>query len=167
MALLYAFTVRVFRDDARWAWAVFGAATALLVIQGCGHVWSQLGDDPTARARAILVWGAGSLALSGIAWGWTAFEALRFHALLRRRVALGLADPVVANRMLLWGSMGAIAFACVVVDAVLLYGAGEMGRTVLIPLVTAIAGLLVSACMILAFWPPAAYLARIRSARAH
>jgi len=82
-------------------------------------------------------------------------------------VALGLADPVVANRMLLWGSMGAIALGCVAIDAVLLYTAGEIGRTVIIPLVTAIAGLLVSACMILAFWPPPAYLARVRSARTH
>lgn len=166
MALIFAFTARVFRNDARWAWAVVGAAIALLAVQGFGHVWGQLADDPAARARALRTWGGGSLALSGLSWGWTAVEALRFHGLLRRRVALGLADPVVANRMLLWGSMGAIALACVAIDAVLLYTAGEIGRTVLIPLVTAVAGLLVSACMILAFWPPPAYLARIRSSRA-
>jgi len=167
MALIFAFTARVFQNETRWAWAVVGAATALLAVQGCGHVGSQLDDDPAARAHSLLVWGAGSLALSGLSWGWTAWESLRFYALLRRRVALGLADPVVANRMLLWGSMGAIALGCVAIDAVLLYTAGEIGRTVIIPLVTAIAGLLVSACMILAFWPPPAYLARVRSARTH
>jgi hypothetical protein len=165
MALLYAFTARVFRDEERWAWAAVGAASALLVVQAAGNLAGQMAPDPAVRARAILVWGAGSLALSGLAWGWTAWESLRFYTLLRRRVALGLADPVVANRMLLWGSMGAIALSCVVIDAVLLYTAGEVGRTVLIPLVTAIAGLLVSVCMILAFWPPAAYLARLRGAR--
>ena len=32
----------------------------------------------------------------------------------------------------------------------------------MLPTVTATAGLLVSVCMILAFWPPAAYLAFVR-----
>lgn len=34
---------------------------------------------------------------------WGAWESLRYFALLRRRLALGLADPVVTRRFLLWG----------------------------------------------------------------
>jgi hypothetical protein len=166
MVLLFAFTARVFHDQTRWAWILVGAFAALSVIQAGGNVLGQIGGDAASRAESLQVWGAGSLSLSGIAWGWTGLEALRFHSLLRKRVAIGLADPVVANRMLLWGAMGAIALSCVIVDAVLLYTAGELGRTILLPLVTAIAGLLVSVCMILAFWPPAAYLARIRGSAA-
>jgi hypothetical protein len=162
MGLLFAFTALVFHDRARWAWMIVGAAAALLLIQTIGHVSAQTAVDEGARSRAILVWGAGSLALSGLSWGWAGFEALRYHARLRKRAALGLADPVVVNRMLLWGMMGIIALSCVLVDTLLLYLAGDVGRTVFLPLVTAIAGLLVSACMILAFWPPPAYLAWLR-----
>jgi len=163
MGLLFAFTAHVFHGNARWAWMIVGAAAVLLLIQTAGHVIGQSAADPAARADALLVWGAGSLALSGLSWGWTGFEALRYHAQLRKRAALGLADPVVVNRMLLWGLMGTIALACVLVDALILYTADETARTVLLPLATASAGLLVSACMILAFWPPPAYLARLRA----
>jgi hypothetical protein len=38
-----------------------------------------------------------------LAYGWGALEALRFHLLMRRRVVHGLAEPLVANRFLLWG----------------------------------------------------------------
>jgi hypothetical protein len=44
--------------------------------------------------------------LGGMLWGCS--EALLYHAAMRRRLALGLADPVVTNRFLLWGiAMGA------------------------------------------------------------
>jgi hypothetical protein len=163
MGLIFVFTAKVFHDASRWAWALVGAAGALLAVQVSGHVLSQATAATQAeKLEGLLLWGAGSLALCGFAWGWTAFEALRFHAQLRKRAALGLADPVVANRMLLWGLMGVIAVFAVVVDTGLLYGGGTVGREVLLPLVTALCGLAVSVCMILAFWPPAAYLAFLR-----
>lgn len=166
MGFLYVFTARVFHDSSRWAWVVVGAAGALLAVQVVGNTLSQAAAaSPAEKLTAIMRWGGASLALSGAAWGWAGFEALRYHALLRRRVALGLADPVVANRMLLWGLMGGVAFGCVVVDTLLLYSGIPRARDVLLPLVTAVAGLVVSACMILAFWPPEAYLARVRGGR--
>jgi hypothetical protein len=166
MGFLYVFTARVFHDASRWAWVAVGAAAALLVVQVVGNTVSQaLAATPAEKLSVIMRWGGASLALSGAAWGWAGFEALRYHALLRRRVALGLADPVVANRVLLWGLMGAVAFGCVVVDTLLLYSGIPRARDVLLPLVTAVAGLLVSACMLLAFWPPEAYLARVRGGR--
>lgn len=163
MGCMIIFTARVFHDASRWAWTVVGAAGALLAVQAAGHVIGQAtATTPEEKLNAILFWGAGSLALSGLAWGWTAFEALRFHALLRRRATLGLADPVVANRMLLWGLMGCCAVGAVIIDTLLLYSGAQVAREVMLPTVTATAGLLVSVCMILAFWPPAAYLAFVR-----
>jgi hypothetical protein len=165
--LLMVFTARVFHDGSRLAWSAVGAAAALLTVQAFGHTLGQaFAETPAEKLEAILFWSAGSFALSAVAWGWVGFEALRYHALLRRRVVLGLADPVVANRMLLWGLMGTIATTCVLVDAALMYAGGEVGRQVLLPLVTCIAGLLSSACTILAFWPPAAYLALVRGSAA-
>jgi hypothetical protein len=166
MGLMAVFTARVFHDTARWAWALVGAMGALLAIQAVGYAVGQAGaSSAEEKLQVTLFWGAGSLALCGLTWAWTAFEALRFHALLRRRVALGLADPVVANRMLLWGLMGCCALSAVVIDTLLLYSGGQVAREVLLPMVTAAAGLLVSVFMILAFWPPAAYLAFVRGSR--
>lgn len=34
---------------------------------------------------------------------WGSFEALRYWRQIRRRVALGLSDPLIANRFLCWG----------------------------------------------------------------
>ncbi len=162
-ALLFVFTARVFRPQSSVAWAGVGAGAAFLAVQAIGNVLAQAAA-PTLEARihATLTWGAATLALSGAAWGWAGLEALRHHALLRKRVPLGLADPVVANRMLLFGLMGGAAFVCVVVDSVLLYLGGEHARLVLLPLVTAATGLLISVFMVLAFWPPAAYLKLLR-----
>jgi hypothetical protein len=162
-ALLFAFTALVFRRGERLAWVAVGTGSVLLAVQGVGNAVSQaLATTPEDELAATLVWGAGSLVLTGAAWGWASFESLREHARLRKRLPLGLADPVVANRMLLFGGMGTIAVACVVVDACLLYLGGESARLIFLPLTTACAGLAVSVCMVLAFWPPAAYLERVR-----
>jgi hypothetical protein len=40
--------------------------------------------------------------------GWTGFEALAQYGTSRRRVRLGLCDPLVSNRMLLWGLFGGL-----------------------------------------------------------
>lgn len=166
IALLYAFTARVFRAEARFAWAVVGTAAVLLAMQSAGNLWSQAGATSHAERMALsLRWAAGSLLLSGSAWCWTAAEALRYHAMLRRRVTLGLADPVVVNRMFLFGLMASVGFGCVAVDGALLYSKIPRARDILLPVVTAVSGLVTSACTLLAFWPPAAYLARVRGGR--
>jgi hypothetical protein len=166
MVLLFAFTARVFHDSARWSWMIVGASIPLVTIQAVGNALGQRADEPDARLASLLTWAVGSITMSGLSWGWTGFEALRFHASLRKRAALGLADPVVANRMLLWGAMGAIAFGCVVANAIVLYTAGDFARTIVLPTLTASCGLLVSVCMILAFWPPKAYLDYVRGSAA-
>jgi hypothetical protein len=39
-------------------------------------------------------------------WVWVAFESFSYWGRQRRRLALGLADPIVTNRFLLWGLWG-------------------------------------------------------------
>ena len=75
----------------------------------------------------------------------------------RRRLALGLSEPVVVNRLLLWGLTGALEALINLVDLVLhLNGLSPMsdGRAMA---VTAIGGVIASALMYLTFLPPAAY----------
>ncbi len=38
-----------------------------------------------------------------VMYGWASYETLRQYALARRRVRLGLTEPLLANRFLLWG----------------------------------------------------------------
>src|SRR5262249_39071894 len=93
------------------------------------------------------------------AYAWAAFEPLRYHALLRRRAAMGIGDPLVANRMLLWG-VGRLASGCVagVHLVAQLLGAYELPES-LVGVVSLLV-LVTAAAEWLAFFPPRAYLRR-------
>jgi hypothetical protein len=110
--------------------------------------------------RELAAPGAASLAgnvclLAALAWA--AAESLRHAALLKRRVALGLADPVVVNRVRLWGVAMLIS--------TLMCAAGTATQWAGVPILNtegggaALAGLgLVSgSALYLAFFPPPAY----------
>ena len=161
--LLFVFTARVFyggRGPARGA-VVFGAALCLAYT--VGYSVSQLSAETEAELlRSTMTWGGFSLFVSAAAFGWTGVESLRHWAVYRRRVVLGLADAVAVNRMLLWGLMGTIILAVVVIDTLLLYTGTAVAREVLLPLVTSVAGILSSACLALAFLPPRSYLEAVR-----
>jgi hypothetical protein len=93
------------------------------------------------------------------AYGWAAFEPLRFHLLMRRRTRIGIGDPLVANRLLLWGvGTAAIAAVAAIHLVAQLLGRFELpaswiGVVSLLVLTTALAEWL-------AFFPPRAWRAR-------
>ena len=90
---LLAFVRTVFRREARWAtWLAYGLGAALSVV----YIVPHLLGEPTLAIR--LAWSA----LRATALLWAVIECARFHVRMRRRVRLGLADPIVANRFLLW-----------------------------------------------------------------
>ena len=98
-----------------------------------------------------------------------AFSALRYAARLDKQVRFGLADPLVANRIRLWGWVGVIVVFQygVTIVASAMYGvAGDevQGTTVLIGAM----GFVVAVLLTLAFFPSATYRGWIerRSARA-
>ncbi len=89
--------------------------------------------------------------------------SFRHSRMLRRRCAIGLADPVIANRIFLWGcSSGTIT--CSYTYAIC---AGVMLRNgmtnIYEPIVVALFGLTSLCFVTLAFFPPRAYLAWIRA----
>lgn len=101
----------------------------------------------------------------GIWYGWTAFESLRCWQQGRRRRALGLSDPVVVNRFLLWGTMGVLeSFANLGGLAIELQGA-NMFQSLAGALFMGANGVIASSLMFLTFMPPQAYL-RFVEARA-
>jgi hypothetical protein len=152
----YVFTWRVFRPESRWAAAftVLGAGAALVAT--AATVWLAFGIESSDQKFSI-VRGWEILLFTSAAAGflWSAVEALRYHAMLRRRLALGLADGIVTNRVLLWGLTGASAGAALVILTLLrLADVNYMSA----PVAAAACGLLGSLFLYLAFLPPAAYL---------
>jgi hypothetical protein len=100
VSMVLLFVLTVFRPAERWARALTVAA---LLVLWSGHVGWELSN----RYRSTLP-GHGFWWLRyAVIWTyplWTMVESYRYYGLLRRRRALGLADPLVTNRFLLWGS---------------------------------------------------------------
>jgi hypothetical protein len=160
----YVFTWRVFRPGSRWALplTLLGAGAALLAT--AATVWLAVGAE-SGEEKFQLVRGWEILLFTSAAAGflWSAVEALRYHAMLRRRLAIGLSDVVVANRVLLWGLTGVTAGAALVILTLLrLADVNYMSAPVAL-FTAAVCGLLASLFLYLAFLPPAAYLRWLRS----
>lgn len=153
---------RIFRPGERWARALvigvglwMGASWLACVLPGRPVL---LGDLTVANGFFV----TGRVAV----YAYGAFEAFRYAGMLRRRVALGLADPVTANQILLWG----IAWLCVAGIALGSLIAMRLGGpevvsspSMLISLSTLNAAAWI--CTWLAFFPPRAYQRWIASAR--
>jgi hypothetical protein len=104
------FTWRVFRPDARWArrlaWLSVALIAAGLVVSGLEHDWD--GMSPLRYKGFWLDW------LGGVApFLWLSFESSRRYLVTRRRIPLGLIDPLVCNRYLLiavYATLGSLTF---------------------------------------------------------
>jgi hypothetical protein len=93
---------------------------------------------------------------------WTLVEPLLYYVALRKRLRLGLADPLVVDRLLLWGIGSLARFAMLAVGAYsMLHLTGDVSELAAIAAPTlfasGIAGLIVAICYGLAFFPPRAY----------
>jgi hypothetical protein len=101
-----AFTWRVFRAKAAWAkwafWADGGLLLLGLAVSALEGDWE--GTYPLTYTGFWIEW------LGGIApFVWFAVESLGAYSRSRRKLRLGLADPIVTNRFLLIGLYGTLA----------------------------------------------------------
>jgi hypothetical protein len=134
--------------------AVTLAVTAIVASIAGMVVFTRTVFRADSSAARWGVWGLASLAsLSGLA-----VVCLRYHRLLRRRLALGLSDRVVVNRFLLWGS--GCGTACLSALAMIACVAAGLDIAVHpVPLLTtAASGTLIAICWYLTFLPPVGYL---------
>lgn len=155
-----AFTRLVFRPQERWARALVGAC-ALAVVIGfalgvhVGAGWLARGiATPAERMGGTLF----LMAVSTATCAWSATEAFSYHAKMRRRLSLGLVEPVVANRFLLFGIHSTSTTIGCLVNA---WFAVTSPLSVLDPTALSIAGLcggVGAVAVILGFMPPARYL---------
>jgi len=113
-AAICAFISMSFWSGSPWARAAAIAGSALALL---GWAFEGLHEG----FRVELVPGPGHWT----AWAgrtapmvWLTVESLRYYRMLRRREALGLADPVVVNRFLLWGIFSAATFVNLAADLI-------------------------------------------------
>jgi hypothetical protein len=151
---------RVFAPGRLWASTLSGIlllSIALLLV-------AEVREMRPAATNHPLYWLWNGLMM--VSFGWGSWEPLRYYAKLRRRMRLGLADPVAANRILLWG----IASGCIAIQVpVVLVSMALSGGDQIAPWALAFFGVLsclAAAAIWLAFFPPGSYLKRIAAAAA-
>lgn len=149
-----AFNWRVFRPDSRIAASlVVGLALAFLLLMAL-QAWDPGYLRFALRNEGILRW---SLPLTGFSMYWAAFETWRYFGLLQRRHALGMADPIVLDRMRLWG-IATTAASVINISTWVSQLVGIDPATAPAPAaITGVFGLVAAAGVWLAFFPPESY----------
>jgi len=110
--LVAIFTRHVFRPGKRWSrWIVY-ATVALFVVGVGGSAMS--GDWEGFSPSSVWYW----LEWTGYAMPvtWTCVEATSEHLRARRRFSVGLCEPLVCNRLLLWASFGALQLCSLLIS---------------------------------------------------
>lgn len=154
MAGFSAFTRQVFRPDETWARILSWTLPATMVI---GMLLTHTTHGFAAALDAV---GPGELLqqLGATATlGWAAWESLRYARTLKRRLALGLADPVVFDRVRLWGVAMGIAVVLSGVTIIAQFTAIDFIATAPGAAFTAFGGFIAGSALYLAFLPPRPY----------
>lgn len=139
---------RIFRPGESWAGALCCAIAGVLAAAFALRLISPAG------ARAMSAWHFWPSTLAGTAsYLWSGTEALRYHEQLRRRVKLGLADPAIARRFLLWGC-GCVAALGIHASSMVnrFIDPGTIGPAMLA--LQSVLGLVAAVALWLAFFPP-------------
>ncbi|MBK7580675.1 MAG: hypothetical protein IPI67_10765 [Myxococcales bacterium] len=153
-----AFAWRVFRPKSR---GTLGFAILLGSLIGLGFAGELYSGEYLRYSDSQLISGPFvpiGLATRGLAPAWLAFECLRFYRQLRLRLSIGLAEPLVVNRVLLWGiatCASAVAYGTSFVHRVV-FGTGLREHLWAISTVSLL-GTVSAVALALAFFPPQAY----------
>ena len=151
-------TWQTFRPKARWPRHVMWAGVAVFVA-------SLLGDSMMAGTWVFRdggVWYELGFWARASAYVWAAVEAGRYYGTMRRRLKLGLADPVVTDRFRLWTISSYAVSAAFLIFYMGRLWAENVATSVPVLAATSIAGLVAGVTVWLAFVPPDAYVERVR-----
>lgn len=151
-----AFTWVLFRRNSPLAKASVAAVglfcAGLLAFQSLAGGWT----------RGAFFWGWLPFGIT-LSYGWCFVECARYHLLLRRRLRIGLADPVVTDRFGLYAAATGMAVATNLLGQLYWWRGVEMLTDQTGALLLVLLGSGSSALMWLAFLPPRAYLERVRA----
>ena len=161
--LLFLFTCSVFRPRARWAHALVGVAAIGLAGAAAGLISVGIGEtDMRAAFAKTRPYAVAIVAMVAVCFLWNGIESPRYAHMLRRRLALGLADPVLLDRFQLWGVVGvSTTLMCAVLGGCMVAGLPPLTEPV--PLsITASMSTVASVAWYLSFLPPRRYLDSVR-----
>jgi hypothetical protein len=151
-----AFTFVLFRRQERWARAFVASVgvfcLVLFVAQSLAGDWIH-GDR---------FWGWLPFGIT-LSYGWCCLECAHYHRLLRRRLRIGLADPVVTDRFGVYAAATGLAVVTNCAGQVYWWLGKEMLTDHTGALLLVLLGSGSSVLMWLAFLPPRAYVARVRA----
>jgi hypothetical protein len=167
VTFVLSFVVHVFRHGVLWA-RLLAVAVSIALWLGWALHSSQGGMAGGLPQDGFWI----VLAVIGTYPFWTAAESFIYYARMRKRIALGLGDQLVANRFLLWGLASLCTAASIwVVNIPGLAGVdiggadgGPLASTCL--LVTGVIGTATLGLYCLTFFPPLWYRRRFSPARA-
>ena len=155
------FNAVVFRAQSGRGWAaVWAGGAGLLVLLVCTSVLVARSPDAPWAAQATRPLTVAFFAIAVSAFGWSALEALGWYRRLRRRLALGLSDAGVVDRFRLWTVWGFSMTMGSVINLVFT----AAGQTIHHPVplfVTAVCGFVNAGALLLAFFAPRSYRARV------
>jgi len=150
---LFLSTWRIYRPNEGWSFLLAATGSSIAVLAWVIRFMD--GDFMLARIETpgIAVYHAARVAV----FAWAAIESIRYSGLLRRRLAIGLADPVVIQQISMWGvaavAAGGVSVVIVTSTFVLhrhpLEVPAALGAIMLCSVV-------LSTCMWCAFFPPQA-----------
>lgn len=156
------FIWRVFRAGEAWAAVLFFALVAISAAALVG--FASRGAFATGAVPSDWFWIEFAGRIAGPIW--LTFESARYYGQMRRRQQLGLADPLVTNRFLLWAIAAGCGVVMLLTSVPPLFIASDDPRMAVNIVVLGLSGVFASAPYWLAFFPPAAYVRRVRAAAA-
>jgi hypothetical protein len=150
----YTFNWRVYHPNSKLAGAVVLCAGSFLFVSTL-HVGFVSGFAPSTELTPEALTRS-ALQIGCLLWG--SMESLRYWTKMRRRLQLGLADPVVTNRFLMWAIGAGAAGMGTAVGTVAQLVTGKTSMSVGWVMASSSAhGLVAAIAIALAFIPPTAY----------
>jgi len=164
LSSFFAFTLTTFRLQTWWAWVLTLGSILTLAFAGFAQIdVLARADRAASSAEVIFGWSRLTGVVSSVCYAWLGAEGLLEWSKSKRRLALGLTDPVVSNRFLMWGLFGASTTCLNVFLLALTMISPDGSRSLAGQVGMSVFGLVASATAALAFFPPRSYQARLRA----
>jgi hypothetical protein len=167
-ALLFVFTRRVFQPRSGWARLLAAAGILALTLNFAWHAFDALRGADIRMGSEVVGQSLLQILPVVVGYSWTARESIRYHGMMRRRLRLGIGDPLVCNRFLLWGAIGVTVAVGALINGAALIRHIDVLRSPVVLLASSCTGVTQAVLLFLAFLPPRAYQSWVaaRAARA-